>query len=275
MLVVNFAWGFGPAMIFLKKICRHKQVDVLAPPSGLETTRTTLTFVWNPLKGASDYRLIVVLPAFKWIESYLLDTVVETCRFTLDLPEGEYEWTVRGLNSAYESRDTISFPGYLSGGRRDRAVKNKKFTLFLIGVVLLVWGIVIWRLLLPMRSVPDKRLRSLPAVSMPFNATDSLLVNYPDPFLGKQLLEQKEKPEKLVNPATFFKDPKSSASVEPPPFLFRGRLRQGKKEFVLLEVAGCQNIVAVGSQIEGYRVKKSTDDSVVLWKKQKSYVLYK
>ena len=126
-----------------------------------------------------------------------------------------------------------------------------------------------------MRSVPDKKLRSLPAVSMPFNATDSLLVNYPDPFLGKQLLEQKEKPEKLVNPATFFKDPKASASVEPPPFLFRGRLRQGKKEFVLLEVGGCQNIVAVGSQIEGYRVKKSTDDSVVLWKKQKSYVLYK
>lgn len=154
-------------------------------------------------------------------------------------------------------------------------MKNKKFTLFLIGVVLLVWGIIIWRLLLPMRSVPDKRLRSLPAVSMPFNATDSLLVNYPDPFLGKQLLEQKEKPEKLVNPATFFQDPKASASVEPPPFLFRGRLRQGKKEFVLLEVAGCQNIVAVGSQIEGYRVKKSTDDSVVLWKKQRSYVLYK
>ena len=85
--------------IFEKDI-RHKQVDVLAPPSGLETTRTTLTFVWNPLKGASDYRLIVVSPAFKWIESYLLDTVV---------PEGEYEWTVRGLNSAYESRDTISF----------------------------------------------------------------------------------------------------------------------------------------------------------------------
>ena len=51
----------------------------------------------------------VVSPACKWIESYLLDTVVETCRFTLDLPEGEYEWTVRGLNSAYESRDTISF----------------------------------------------------------------------------------------------------------------------------------------------------------------------
>lgn len=94
--------------IFEKDI-RHKQVDVLAPPSGLETTRTTLTFVWNPLKGASDYHLIVVSPAFKWIESYLLDTVVETCRFTLDLPEGEYEWTVRGLNSAYESRDTISF----------------------------------------------------------------------------------------------------------------------------------------------------------------------
>lgn len=153
-------------------------------------------------------------------------------------------------------------------------MKNKKFTLFLIGVVLLVWGIVIWRLLLPMRSVPDKRLRSLPAVSMPFNATDSLLVNYPDPFLGKQLLEQKEKPEKLVNPATFFKDPKSSASVDPPFFVSRAA-SAGKKEFVLLEVAGCQNIVAVGSQIEGYRVKKSTDDSVVLWKKQKSYVLYK
>ncbi|WP_298613412.1 hypothetical protein [uncultured Odoribacter sp.] len=94
--------------IFEKNIsCR--QVEVIAPPSGLVTTRTSLTFVWNPMKGASDYRLIVVSPAFKWIESYLLDTVVETCRFSLDLPEGEYEWTVRGLNSAYESLDTLSF----------------------------------------------------------------------------------------------------------------------------------------------------------------------
>lgn len=154
-------------------------------------------------------------------------------------------------------------------------MKNKKFTLFLMVVVLLVWGVVIWRLLTPMQSLPDKRGLSIPSVRMSFDDTDTLLVNYPDPFLGKRLSEQKEKPEKLVNPAAFFKNPNTPVITETPPFLFRGRLRQGKKEFVLLEIAGCQNIVAVGSRIEGYRVKKSTDDSVILWKKQKSYVLYK
>lgn len=154
-------------------------------------------------------------------------------------------------------------------------MKNKKFTLFLIFVALIVWGIIIWRLLLPMRAPAKGKEGFVPAVHLQLSSADSLLADYPDPFLGKRFTEQEEKPEQKVNPAVFFKDPQSSPPAEFPPFLFRGRLHQGKREFVLLERTGCQYIVAVGARIEGYRVKKSTDDSVVLSKKQESYVLYK
>ena len=88
---------------FLEKDLSDKAPTLIAPADSVETLHQNLTFAWESMEGAENYRLIVVSPSFERAELYLLDTLVEKLSFGVTLTPRQYEWKVRAENSAYES----------------------------------------------------------------------------------------------------------------------------------------------------------------------------
>lgn len=74
------------------------------PSSGTTIESNVVTFQWNQLKGADDYRVQV----FSDGQQMVLDSLVTSTHATFEMNPGNYQWRVRGENSAYES--AYSFP---------------------------------------------------------------------------------------------------------------------------------------------------------------------
>ena len=110
MKVARIITGMSLLILFFVMGCRdvfekdisEKEVELVAPADSVETTRSTLTFVWEERDGATGYRLVVVSPSFDRIELYVLDSLVEGNQYSYTLEPGRYEWGVRPENSAYE-----------------------------------------------------------------------------------------------------------------------------------------------------------------------------
>ncbi len=79
-----------------------KQLTLLAPRPGAEVEETAVTFSWEPLPGAENYRLLVAAPSFKEARRMVADTLLSETPCRLELPDGPYEWRVQALNA--ESR---------------------------------------------------------------------------------------------------------------------------------------------------------------------------
>lgn len=81
-------------------------VQTTYPFEGAVIESNVVTFQWNELDGADDYRVQI----YDLDQIKVYDTLVSTVNVSLPMDEGEYQWRVRGENSAYES--TYSFPVY-------------------------------------------------------------------------------------------------------------------------------------------------------------------
>ena len=153
-------------------------------------------------------------------------------------------------------------------------MKNRKIVGALLLVVAVVWGMVIWRIAGALGDQKDmdavNGYRPSPAVA----EFDSIRVDYPDPFL-KSELQTKTGQQSAIRPSAFFVPDMPLHTADPPDFLFRGRLRRGKRVYVLLESDGRREIVGVGDAIDGFRIVKSAGDSAVFVKGNQRYILKK
>lgn len=89
----------------LEENITNDTVQPTYPQEGSIVESNVTSFQWNSLKGADKYRVQVYKnTAFK-----VFDTLVNNASgIILPLPQGTYQWRIRGENSAYES--TYSFP---------------------------------------------------------------------------------------------------------------------------------------------------------------------
>ena len=153
-------------------------------------------------------------------------------------------------------------------------MKNRKVVGVLLLVVAVVWSIVIWRIAGALGDQKDmdavNGYRPSPAVTV----FDSIRVDYPDPFLKSELQVNSGK-QSAIRPSAFFVPEMVLQRADPPSFLFRGRLRRGKREDVLFESDGLREIVGVGDVIDGFRIVKSDGDTDVFVKGNQRYVLKK
>jgi hypothetical protein len=83
-------------------------VFTIYPTQDLIIESNVVNFQWNTLEGADDYRLQI----FNTSQVKLVDTLISQTQVTIPLSEGDYQWRVRGENSAYQS--TYSLPVYFS-----------------------------------------------------------------------------------------------------------------------------------------------------------------
>ncbi|MES2813132.1 MAG: hypothetical protein V4670_11730 [Bacteroidota bacterium] len=76
-------------------------LKVTSPLEGAVIESNVVNFKWEPLEGASKYRVQV----FNQVDSQILDTlIVNKTTFTYPIAQGQYKWQARGENSAYQSK---------------------------------------------------------------------------------------------------------------------------------------------------------------------------
>lgn len=81
-----------------------KEVPLIAPPDGHIASAQTFTFWWEIIEDADTYLLQIVEPSFANPVTLVLDSLISGNRFDFTLFEGQYEWTVVGINSEYTSQ---------------------------------------------------------------------------------------------------------------------------------------------------------------------------
>lgn len=147
-----------------------------------------------------------------------------------------------------------------------KKIKHSKTLLLLGGLVITVWGMVVSRVMVLTGKGEAKQPVEVTGQSGGHAVSDTLLLNYRDPFFGEDVV----KAELLtVRPVSA-----PSGTVElPPPFRMRGKIRKGVKDFLLFELEGKNNLVAVNGKVCGYTVRKVFDDSVIVSMGQKKYTL--
>jgi hypothetical protein len=89
--------------IFLKDIT-NKKVTVVCPADGYITTSSkSILFWWEGMDGADEYELQIVTPDFQNIQQLKVEELLDTVRYSVTLPAGNYQWRIRGLNNSYAS----------------------------------------------------------------------------------------------------------------------------------------------------------------------------
>jgi hypothetical protein len=89
--------------IFLKDITNNT-VSIVCPADGYTTTSSqSILFWWEGLAGAEEYEFQIVTPDFQNIQQLKVEELLDTVRYSVTLPTGNYQWRIRGLNNSYAS----------------------------------------------------------------------------------------------------------------------------------------------------------------------------
>lgn len=88
----------------LEEDITNDMVQVTTPLSNAVIESNVVNFRWNALDGADKYRIQV----YGNNQAMVLDTLVNPSSFTYPMRSGNFQWRIRGENSAYQS--SYSFP---------------------------------------------------------------------------------------------------------------------------------------------------------------------
>ena len=145
-------------------------------------------------------------------------------------------------------------------------MKSKVTTYILIAGVLVIWGIILWKVFSPKDDAPqiDMTPRKVVAVE---EVVDTLMLNYRDPFLGaiptKPIVNIRSVPLSV---------PMQIIEQEPPPehrLRYLGQITRASTPHSLVEINGVLHTMRKGDTAEGYRLTTIWQDSVALkWKNE-------
>ncbi len=96
------------AMMLLLNSCKDiiepsiakRIVTIEAPGDKLQTANYNIGFWWDPVDDALLYHLQVVTPKFDSVASLVIDTVVKSTKFSINISPGIYQWRVRAENGS-------------------------------------------------------------------------------------------------------------------------------------------------------------------------------
>lgn len=87
---------------FIKDIS-DKTIQVVCPLDKSELSLNQQSFVWAEEEGVEKYHVVIVSPSFKNIQRYVCDSLITNYKMELNLPMGDYQWSIQGVNSEYKS----------------------------------------------------------------------------------------------------------------------------------------------------------------------------
>lgn len=82
---------------------RDKQIVMHTPADSASVLAGNITFWWEKLSGARSYQLLIVSPDNLNPTTLVLDSVIATNQFSIELSEGKYQWCVKGINDGYQT----------------------------------------------------------------------------------------------------------------------------------------------------------------------------
>jgi hypothetical protein len=104
VLAVVFSFIYSCDDIIEVEDISNEQVIILAPTDNSVLAQSDITFSWNTLEEADNYRLQIAEPNFENAIQILIDSLVTTTNLSTVLSAGDYQWRVRAENSEYQSR---------------------------------------------------------------------------------------------------------------------------------------------------------------------------
>ena len=147
-------------------------------------------------------------------------------------------------------------------------MKSKITTYLLFASVLIIWGVIIWKLFAPTR--PEIYTPPTSASKAATNErSDTLKLNYPDPFLKKRVAVGAQTPT----------NPPLRAIVtlervrEDCPIKYIGYMRRGETNYYVAKSNGVHHSVTAGDMIHGFYLAKTYLDSLIFTKDGLSYTI--
>ena len=83
-------------------------VQILAPINKAQLINENVSFNWEELSGVDNYQLQIATPNFSAATQIVLDTLLTSRSFVQTLEAKQYEWRIKGVNSAYETAYIIN-----------------------------------------------------------------------------------------------------------------------------------------------------------------------
>lgn len=95
--------------IFEKDITKTRVVTI-APSDGVIVEPGEITFLWNEVKGAASYHFRIIEKRGIAIADVILynDSTSVKRSYKCQLDDGEYLWSIKAKNSAYETDETTA-----------------------------------------------------------------------------------------------------------------------------------------------------------------------
>lgn len=143
---------------------------------------------------------------------------------------------------------------------------SKKTTYPLLAAVLVIWGVIAYKLLVPGSkdvSVSTPKAQAAAAVS---RERDSLRANYRDPFLGGMPRQERKV---VVSPVLAL--PSTPPPRETIAVTCHGSLVEGQNTYCLISLDGRRHMLAPGESAEGFLLARITPDSIFLQKSGQYY----
>ena len=148
----------------------------------------------------------------------------------------------------------------------EKVWQRNKASWVLFVCVVVIWGIVVWKLLSFSSAPGQVQSPRSPSVVFDNEEDRQLLLDYRDPFLGilpVRSVPLPRPPKKLLS--------KKADTLLPPAFRPKGWLRQRKRDFLIVDSAGAYRLIALPGVINGFQLRMVSRDSVVATKKGQEF----
>ena len=147
-------------------------------------------------------------------------------------------------------------------------MKSKVTTYLLLATVLVIWGVIAWKLFAP--SQRDTDLLPLPVSKTAiYESSNTLKLNYSDPFLKKQETPQTNPPTETIPLET---QPLERIR-EDCPIIYIGYVRQGRNIDCIIKSDGLHHSITTGDIVNGFCLVRIYPDSLIFTKAGLSYTI--
>jgi len=94
---------FSCSEIIFEQDISDSYVNILAPTNSTTLTTGNISFNWEAVSDADKYQIQIATPNFANAKQIVLDSLTENTSYVIQLLPNNYEWRVRGVNSAFET----------------------------------------------------------------------------------------------------------------------------------------------------------------------------
>jgi hypothetical protein len=158
-------------------------------------------------------------------------------------------------------------------------MKNKKLTYFLLPLVILIWGIIIYKIIINLKGNNDDfivnpvKTQNSPSFLPP--DTFNLISNYRDPFLGNMADNFSDGNDISMSDNNDYIIIDPSEGIPWPKFVYCGIIKNNEvnKEVIIVRINGKEYLMTVNDIIENVKLVKVFKDSIkVTFNKESKYI---